>query len=204
MRVNDFKPRNLINKKKPGPLDILKGQFRINDEIKSPTIRLVGEDFDEISTIAGKPIEAGVFSTSQAIKWAYDLGIDLVEITAKAEPPVCKIIDFNKFIYLKRKKDKEIKSKTLKVVIKEIRFGPNTDDHDFEFKVKHATKFLEEGCKVKAYVQFRGRAIAFKDRGELILLRFINELVHLGAAEELPRLEGKRMYVIISPKKAKN
>lgn len=193
-----------INRKKPGPLDILRGQFRVNDEIKSPTIRLVGEDFDEISQIAGKTIEAGVYSTAQAVKWAYDLGIDLVEITAKADPPVCKIIDFNKFIYLKKKKEKEIKAKTVKVVIKEIRFGPNTDDHDFEFKVKHATKFLEENCKVKAYVQFRGRAIAFKDRGELILLRFINELVHLGSAEELPRLEGKRMYVIISPKKTKN
>ncbi|MBK9272703.1 MAG: translation initiation factor IF-3 [Saprospiraceae bacterium] len=193
-----------MNRKKPGPLDILRGQFRVNDEIKSPTIRLVGEDFDEISQIAGKTIEAGVYSTAQAVKWAYDLGIDLVEITAKADPPVCKIIDFNKFIYLKKKKEKEIKAKTVKVVIKEIRFGPNTDDHDFEFKVKHATKFLEENCKVKAYVQFRGRAIAFKDRGELILLRFINELVHLGSAEELPRLEGKRMYVIISPKKTKN
>lgn len=188
-------------RKKPSALDELRSQYRINEQIKSPTIRLVGEDFDEISKIAGKPIEAGVQNTSTALKWAYDMGADLVEITAKAEPPVCKIIDFNKFLYLKKKKDKEIKAKTVKVVIKEIRFGPNTDDHDFEFKVKHATKFLEENCKVKAYVQFRGRAIAFKDRGELILLRFINELVNYGAAEELPRLEGKRMYVIISPKK---
>lgn len=188
-------------RKKPGKLDELRSQFRINEQIKSPNIRLVGEDFDEISQAAGKSIEAGVYSTSQAMKWAFDIGADLVEITDKADMPVCKIIDFNKFLYLKKKKEKEIKAKTVKVVIKEIRFGPNTDDHDFEFKLKHAIKFLEENCKVKAYVQFRGRAIAYKDRGELILLRFINELVNYGAAEELPRLEGKRMYVIISPKK---
>lgn len=130
--------------------------------------------------------------------------MDLVEITPNADPPVCKIIDFKKFLYLKRKKEKEIKAKTAKTVVKEIRFGPHTDDHDFDFKMKHAIKFLEEGAKVKAYVQFRGRAIVFKDRGELILLRFIKELEPYGVAEELPRLEGKRMHVILSPKKKTN
>ncbi len=184
--------------------DELKEQFRINDAIPNRQIRLVGENFEEISTEAGKPIEAGVYYTDQALKWAFDLGMDLVEITAKADPPVCKIIDFQKFLYLKRKKEKELKAKTAKTVVKEIRFGPHTDDHDYEFKTKHAIKFLEEGAKVKAYVQFRGRAIVFKDRGELVLLRFIKELESYGVAEELPRLEGKRMHVIISPKKKSN
>jgi translation initiation factor IF-3 len=117
---------------------------------------------------------------------------------------VCKIIDFKKFLYLKRKKEKEIKAKTSKTVVKEIRFGPHTDDHDYDFKLKHAMKFLDEGAKVKAYVQFRGRAIVFKDRGELVLLRFIKELEPYGVAEELPKLEGKRMHVILSPKKKSN
>ncbi len=185
-------------------LDELKSQFRINEAIRNSQVRLVGDNFDEISTVAGKTIESGVYYTDQAIKWAFDLGMDLVEITPNADPPVCKIIDFKKFLYLKRKKEKEIKAKTAKTVVKEIRFGPHTDDHDFEFKMKHAIKFLEEGAKVKAYVQFRGRAIVFKDRGELILLRFIKELESYGVAEELPRLEGKRMHVILSPKKKTN
>jgi len=128
--------------------------------------------------------------------------LDLVEISPNAVPPVVRITDFNKFLYDKKKKEKEIKAKAAKTVIKEIRFGPNTDDHDFEFKVRHAKGFLEEGAKVKAYVQFKGRAIVFKDRGELILLRFLKELEELGAAESLPRLEGRRMHVIITPKKA--
>ncbi|MCC7025599.1 MAG: translation initiation factor IF-3 [Saprospiraceae bacterium] len=188
-------------RKKPSYLDELRSQFRINDQIRNHSIRLVGDNFDEISTLVGKPVEAGIVDTQTAIKWAFDLGMDLVEITAKSDPPVCKITDFNKFLYLKRKKEKEIKAKTAKVVIKEIRFGPNTDDHDFEFKVKHGIKFLEEGAKIKAYVQFKGRAIVFKDRGELILLRFMKELEPYGSAEELPRLEGKRMYVILTAKK---
>ncbi|MBK9736047.1 MAG: translation initiation factor IF-3 [Saprospiraceae bacterium] len=127
--------------------------------------------------------------------------MDLVEISPNADPQVCKVIDYKKFIYDRKKKEKELKAKTAKTVIKEIRFGPNTDEHDFEFKVKHALKFLEESAKIKAYVQFKGRAIIFKDRGELILLRFLKELEELGAAEELPKLEGKRMIVMISPKK---
>jgi translation initiation factor IF-3 len=131
------------------------------------------------------------------------MGLDLVEISPTAQPPVCKIIDYRKFIYDKKKKDKEIKAKTVKTVIKEIRFGPNTDEHDFDFKLKHAKKFLEEGAKVRAYVQFKGRAIVFKDRGELLLLRFLKELEEFGSAEELPKLEGRRMSVIVSPKKRK-
>ncbi len=184
--------------------DALKSQFRINNSIRSPQVRLVGEDFNEISEAAGRAIEAGVYPTDLAMKWAFEMGVDLVEITDKADIPVCKIIDFNKFLYLKRKKEKEIKAKTLKTVVKEIRFGPHTDDHDFDFKLKHAIKFLEEGAKVKAYVQFRGRAIVFKDRGELVLLRFIKELEPYGSTEELPKLEGKRMHVILSPKKKTN
>ncbi len=185
-------------------IDELKSQFRINESIRNSQVRLVGDNFEDISTVAGKEIESGIYYTDLAIKWASELGMDLVEITPNADPPVCKIIDFKKFIYLKRKKDKEIKAKTAKTILKEIRFGPHTDDHDFDFKMKHAVKFLEEGAKVKAYVQFRGRAIVFKDRGELILLRFIKELEPYGVAEELPRLEGKRMHVILTPKKKSN
>jgi len=180
-----------------------KAEHRLNQQIRVPKIRLVGDNFEEISAIAGRPLESGVFYTNQVLGWAEDLELDLVEISPTADPPVCKIIDYKKFVYDKKKKEKEIKSKAQKTVVKEIRFGPNTDDHDFEFKTNHAKKFLEEGAKVKAYVQFRGRAIVFKDRGELILLKFLKELEELGAAEELPKLEGKRMIVIVSPKKKK-
>ncbi|MCL4166336.1 UNVERIFIED_CONTAM: hypothetical protein GTU68_008655, partial [Idotea baltica] len=168
-------------------------EFRINKNIRATKIRLVGDNFDE----------SGVVDTRSAIAWADAMDLDLVEISPKADPPVCKIIDYNKFLYLKKKKDKEIKSKTAKTVIKEIRFGPNTDDHDFDFKLKHAQKFLSEGSKVKAYVFFRGRTIVFKDRGQLLLLRFIKELEDLGGAEALPKMEGRRMIVIISPLKKK-
>ena len=145
-----------------------------------------------------------IYDTNVAVQWAQEMGLDLVEISPNADPPVCKIIDYKKFLYDKKKKDKEIKAKAVKTVIKELRFGPNTDDHDFDFKLKHARKFLEEGAKVKAYVQFRGRSIVFKDRGELLLLKLLKELEEHGAAEELPRLEGRRMSVIISPKKKKS
>ena len=127
--------------------------------------------------------------------------LDLVEIAPNADPPVCKIIDYKKFLYDQKKKQKELKSKQQKVVVKEIRFGPNTDDHDFDFKLNHAKKFLEEGSKVKAYVFFKGRTIVFKERGELLLLRFAKELADLGAVEQLPKLEGKRMIMMINPKK---
>lgn len=180
-----------------------KHNFKVNENIKSRSIRLVGENFDEITEAAGKKIETGVHNTMEAIRWAKEMELDLVEISPNADPPVAKIIDFNKFLYLKKKKEKEIKSKTAKTVIKEIRFGPNTDEHDFEFKLRHAQKFLTEGAKVKAYVHFRGRTIVFKDRGQLLLLRFINELAEYGGAENLPKMEGRRMIVMISPLKKK-
>jgi translation initiation factor IF-3 len=180
-----------------------KFNYRLNREITATRIRLVGENFDEVSQVANRPIETGVYYTRDVLYWAEDLEMDLVEISPKADPPVCKIIDFKKFVYDQKKRDKELKAKTAKTVIKEIRFGPNTDDHDFNFKLKHAIKFLMEGEKIKAYVHFKGRAIVFKDRGELLLLRFLKELEEHGAAEELPKLEGKRMIVMISPKKKK-
>lgn len=180
-----------------------KYNYRINRDITSPRVRLVGENFEEVSEVAKKTIETGVYNTYQVQQWANELELDLVEISPNADPPVCKIIDFKKFLYDRKKKEKELKAKIAKIVVKEIRFGPNTDDHDFDFKVKHAVKFLEDGDKIKAYVQFKGRAIVFKDRGELILLRFIKQLEEYGAAEELPKLEGKRMIVMISPKKKK-
>ena len=164
---------------------------------------MVGDNLDELSSTIGQTVESGVYKTGIAVEWAGEMGLDLVEISPKADPPVCKIIDYKKFLYDKKKKDKEIKAKTVKTVIKEIRFGPNTDDHDFEFKLRHAKKFLEEGAKVKAYVHFRGRTIVFKDRGELLLLKLLKELEEYGAAEELPRMEGRRMNVIIAPKKKK-
>jgi translation initiation factor IF-3 len=180
-----------------------KFNYRLNRDIRVPRIRLVGDNLEEVSVVAGKEIETGIYYTNQVIDWAEEMEMDLVEISPNADPPVCKIIDYKKFIYDRKKKDKELKAKTAKTVIKEIRFGPNTDDHDFTFKVKHALKFLQDGEKIKAYVHFKGRAIVFKDRGELILLRFIKELEEFGAAEELPKLEGKRMIVMISPKKKK-
>lgn len=189
------KRRNSNYKRQP------KISFRINSRITSPHIRLVGDNLEELSEELGHKIETGVYDTREAIEWAKALELDLVEISPKAVPPVAKLIDYNKFLYLKKKKEKEIKSKTAKTVIKEIRFGPNTDDHDFNFKLKHAQKFLTEGAKVKAYVHFRGRTIVFKDRGQLLLLRFINELAELGAAEELPKMEGRRMIVMIAPHK---
>ncbi len=180
---------------------VVKEYFRINDRIRSQQVRLVGDNFEEVSEAAGKEITPSIYYTSDVIKWADELNLDLVEISPKAEPPVCKIIDYKKFLYDRKKKSKEIKSNAVKTVVKEIRFGPNTDDHDFDFKLKHARKFLESGAKVKAYVQFRGRSIVFKDRGKLLLLRFLNEVSDLGASENLPKLEGRRMHVIISPKK---
>jgi len=178
-------------------------KFNINKKISAPQIRLVGDNLNEIGEAAGTTIEPGVYPTNKALRWAEDADLDLVEISPKAVPPVCKITDFKKFLYAKKKKDKELKAKTAKTVVKEIRFGPNTEEHDFDFKLKHAKKFLEDGAKVKAYVHFRGRTIVFKDRGELLLLRLLKELEEIGAAEELPKLEGRRMIVIISPKKAK-
>ena len=190
--------------KKPFTPRDTRPQHRINLYIRVPEVRLVGENMEDVSRVAGKPIEAGtVYSTRDVMGWAESLELDLVEISPNANPPVVKIIDYKKFLYEKKKKEKEIKAKATKTVIKEIRFGPNTDDHDFEFKVRHAQKFLEEGSKVKAYVHFRGRTIVFKDRGELLLLRFLKELEDYGAPEALPKMEGRRMNVVVAPKKAK-
>ena len=180
-----------------------KPQFRINDFIRVPEVRLVGDNLEQISEAAGENIESGVYDTRTVKRWANAAELDLVEISPKASPPVVRIIDYKKFLYEKKKKEKEIKAKAAKTVIKEVRFGPNTDDHDFEFKLRHARGFLEDGAKVKAYVHFRGRTIVFKDRGELLLLRLMKELEDLGAAEAMPKMEGRRMTVIISPKKVK-
>lgn len=148
----------------------------------------------------GENVRMGVYPTNQAISMAQEQGLDLVEISPNADPPVCKIIDYSKFKYEQKKKQKEIKSKAQKTVVKEIRFGPNTDDHDFNFKLNHAKKFLTEGAKVKSYVHFRGRTIVFKERGEILLLKFAQALEEFGKVEQLPKLEGKRMTVILAPK----
>lgn len=167
-------------------------QHRINGKIYARQIRLVME---------GQ--EPQVMSTAEAIKLAEAQELDLVEISPKAEPPVCKILDYKKFLYNQKKKQKELKAKQSKVIIKEIRFGPNTDDHDFNFKLAHARKFLEEGSKLKAYVFFRGRTIVFKDRGEILLLKLAQELTDVGTVESMPKLEGKRMTIMINSKKGK-
>ena len=153
--------------------------------------------------MVGDNVKVDIYPIDQAVKLAQEQGLDLVEISPKADPPVCKIIDYSKFKYDQKKKQKEIKAKTQKTVLKEIRFGPNTDDHDFNFKVKHAIKFLSEGSKVKAYVHFVGRTIVFKERGEILLLRFAQELEEYGKVDQLPKLEGKRMFLMMSPKPTK-
>jgi translation initiation factor IF-3 len=153
--------------------------------------------------VVGDEIETAIMSLQDALKLADSMELDLVEISPNAEPPVCKIVDYQKFLYQQKKKQKEIKAKAAKIVVKEIRFGPNTDDHDYNFKLKHAMKFLEEGAKVRAYVFFKGRSILFKEQGELLLLRFANDLEDYGKVEQLPRLEGKRMIISLSAKKKK-
>ncbi|MCR9174259.1 MAG: translation initiation factor IF-3 [bacterium] len=163
---------------------------RINDKITVREVRLVRE---------GQ--EPEIMDTRDALREAEAEGLDLVEISPKADPPVCKILDYKKFLYNQKKKQKELKAKQSKVVLKEIRFGPNTDDHDFNFKLAHAKKFLEEGSKLKAYVFFRGRTIVFKDRGEILLLKLAQELADYGVVEQMPKLEGKRMTMMINPKK---
>ena len=163
-------------------------QFRINEHINVPEVRLVGDN-----------ITSGVYSTSKALQMAEDMGFDLVEISASAVPPVCKIIDYQKFLYQQKKRQKEQKAKAIKIVVKEIRFGPQTDDHDYNFKLRHAKEFLEEGAKVKAYVFFKGRSILFKEQGEVLLLRFATDLEEYGKVELMPVLEGKRMIIMLSP-----
>jgi translation initiation factor IF-3 len=151
--------------------------------------------------VVGENITTGIYPIREALQIAYNRELDLVEISPESNPPVCKVIDFKKFLYEKKKKLKEIKSKSAKVIVKEIRLGPNTDDHDFNFKLKHAIKFLQDGAKVKVDVFFRGRSIIYKEQGEIILLRFAQELEEYGKVESLPRLEGKRMIMIMTPKK---
>ncbi|MCD4737293.1 MAG: translation initiation factor IF-3 [Bacteroidales bacterium] len=165
-------------------------KHKINHHIKAPVVRIVGEN-----------VEPGIVSIREAIQIAEKQGLDLVEISPSANPPVCKVVDYKKFLYDNKKKQKEIKAKTAKVIVKEIRLGPNTDDHDFNFKLKHAIKFLEDGAKVKVDVFFKGRSIIYKEKGEIILLRFAQELDEYGKVEKLPKLEGKRMIMIISPRK---
>ncbi len=166
---------------------------RINREIQSLKVRLVGDE-----------LEAGIYSTSEALAMAEEMEMDLVEISPQADPPVCKIMNYQKYLYDKKKKEKELKAKQVKQVLKEIRFSSQTDDHDFDFKAKHAEKFLQEGAKVKAYVHFKGRAIVFKEQGEILLLKFVERLKEFGNIEQMPQLEGKRMFVFISPKKKNN
>jgi translation initiation factor IF-3 len=176
-------------------------EHKINALIKATEVRLVGSNFKDISKVAGKDLEPGVYPTAKALEYATKMEMDLVEISPKASPPVCKIIAYKKFLYEKKKKEKELKSKQVKVVVKEIRFGPNTDDHDFDFKLKHAKKFLEQGAKVKAYVQFKGRTIVFKDRGRDLLRRFLKELEGIGFPDYPPKMEDRRMHCTLAPKK---
>lgn len=167
-----------------------KTQHRINEQIRCREVRIVGDD-----------IESEVLPTKQAIQLAQQKGLDLVEISPNAVPPVCRLINYSKFLYQQKKRQKELKAKQVKIEVKEIRFGPQTDEHDYNFKLKHAIEFLSEGDKVKAYVFFRGRSILFKEQGELLLLRFANDLEEYGKVEQMPVLEGKRMIVFIAPKK---
>lgn len=166
--------------------------YKVNERITAPRVRVVGEN-----------IKVDVYPIQQAIKLAQEQGLDLVEISPNADPPVCKVVDYSKFKYEQKKKQKEIKAKTQKVVIKEIRFGPNTEEHDFNFKLKHAENFLKEGSKVKATVTFFGRSIVYKERGEILLLKFAQGLEEWGKVEAMPRLEGKRMGMLLMPKAGK-
>ena len=164
--------------------------YAVNERIRAKEVRLVGDN-----------VENGIYPIQQAQKIADDMELDLIEISPTAQPPVCKILDYSKFLYQQKKRLKEQKAKATKVVVKEIRFGPQTDDHDYNFKLKHAQSFLQEGSKVKAYVFFKGRSILFKEQGEVLLLRFANDLEEYGKVEQMPVLEGKRMIIMISPKK---
>ena len=169
--------------------DKVKNQYRINEQIRVREVRIVGEDGSE------------VVPTRKALDMARQNGVDLVEISPNAQPPVCRLIDYSKFLYQQKKHQKEMKQKQVKVEVKEIRFGPQTDEHDYQFKLKHAREFLNEGNKVRAYVFFRGRSILFKEQGEVLLLRFANDLEEFGKVEQMPKLEGKKMFLYLAPKK---
>ena len=168
----------------------MKNQYRINEQIRVREVRIVGDG------------DSTVMSTREALDMARNQGVDLVEISPNANPPVCRLIDYSKFLYQQKKRQKEMKAKQVKVEVKEIRFGPQTDEHDYQFKLKHAKEFLQEGNKVRAYVFFRGRSILFKEQGEVLLLRFANDLEEYGKVEGMPSLEGKKMFLYLAPKKA--
>ena len=170
--------------------DKIKNQYRVNEQIRVREVRIVGDDGSE------------VVSTRQALEMAHNQGVDLVEISPNANPPVCRLIDYSKFLYQQKKRAKELKAKQGKGEVKERRFGPQTDEHDYQFKLKHAKEFLEDGDKVRAYVFFRGRSILFKEQGEVLLLRFANDLEEYGKVEHMPSLEGKKMFIYLAPKKA--
>ncbi|TCC99091.1 translation initiation factor IF-3 [Pedobacter frigidisoli] len=167
-------------------------EHKINQLVTAPEVRLTGEN-----------VETGIYPVSQAIDMAIEQGLDLVEISPNAVPPVCRIVDYSKFLYEQKKKQKEIKSKAKQTIIKDIRFGPNTDDHDFQFKLKHAVSFLESGEKVRAFVHFKGRSIVYKEQGEILLLKFAQGLEEVGKVELLPKLEGKRMFLTLAPRSGK-
>jgi translation initiation factor IF-3 len=171
--------------------DRVKELYRINERIRVPEVRLVGDN-----------VTNGIYQISKALQMAEDMELDLVEISPNADPPVCRITEYQKFLYQQKKRQKEQKAKSVKIVVKEIRFGPQTDDHDYNFKLRHARGFLEEGAKVKAYVFFKGRSILFKEQGEVLLLRFANDLEEHAKVDQMPLLEGKRMTIMLSPKKS--
>ncbi|MBO5758482.1 MAG: translation initiation factor IF-3 [Rikenellaceae bacterium] len=177
-------PRGRVVKEQPN---------RINNQITAPMVRVVGDNIEG----------AAVMSIKEAIKLADEMELDLIEISPNAEPPVCRIADYQKYLYQQKKKAKEIKAKAVKMVVKEIRFGPQTDDHDYNFKLRHAENFIKEGAKVKAYVFFRGRSITFKEQGEILLLRFATDLEEIAKVEMMPKLEGKKMNMILAPKSKK-
>ena len=192
MNIQKKKEAIAIRRKRGrGPARIIKeDQHNINRRIRAEEVRLVGDN-----------VEIGVYPTRKALAIAEEQELDLVEISPNASPPVCKVMDYKKFVYEQKKREKSLKSKATKVIIKEIRFGPNTDNHDYEFKKKHAEKFLKDGAKLKAYVFFKGRSIIYKDQGEILLLKLAQELEELGKVEQMPKLEGKRMIMFIAPKK---
>ena len=189
---NKPKPTGGRPQQRGGARNENKDQHRINTQIRAREVRLVGDN-----------VEQGVYSIQEALRMADELELDLIEISPNAEPPVCKILDYQKYLYQQKKRQKEQKAKAAKVVVKEIRFGPQTDDHDYNFKLKHAENFIKEGAKVKAYVFFRGRSIVFKEQGEILLLRFANDLEEIARVEMMPKLDGKKMNMILAPKSKK-
>ncbi|MBQ3070065.1 MAG: translation initiation factor IF-3 [Tidjanibacter sp.] len=189
-----YRPKPTYPQRPPqGPQSKQQGEHRINNQITAPQVRVVSDELEG----------AQVMSIKEALLLADQMEMDLIEISPKADPPVCRIADYQKFLYQQKKKAKEIKAKQAKVVIKEIRFGPQTDDHDYNFKLRHAQNFLQEGAKVKAYVFFRGRSIVFSEQGQILLLRFATDLEEYGKVEMMPKLEGKRMTMMLAPKPKK-